>query len=644
MPEPAVCWPRLKDPERRMKTSFKAHLASQPVPRLAPRSSRPVSPRLATSFAACEASRFSALRVSAALGALTGLLAGCAGVAPAPPPAAPETGWALHGHDLGGQRLSPLTQITPANVARLVPAWTHKSGVPGTFQATPIVTDGVMYLSLPMSSVVALDARDGRELWRYQHAPRTKKLCCGPANRGVAVSGGKVYVGSVDGRLIALDARSGGVLWDVTVAEYAGATEANAQFRADDPMSRLGSTGSTGVGIGAAPLVHAGRVYIGINGVGYGLHPDQGLAVVGVAGQYGRPGLMAAFDAESGRAIWRFDITGPGWEGGFANSTPDGTPMQRDIAAERAASSRHADAWKFGGGSIYATPVVDTQRGLLVFGTGNPSPQMADASRPGDNLYTSSLVALDLASGQRKWHYQQIPHDRWGYDVASPPVLMDLLRQGQAVPALAQASKLGWVYVHDRRDGRLLFRSEAFVPQHNLFTPPQTGAGVLVAPGIAGGANWSPSAYDAARSLFFVGALHLPTRYTAHRSTRPDGSVLEYASSQNEGESWGTLSALDLSRGGRLAWQVKTPEPLIGGVLATASGLLFSGAGKGLFAAFDSASGQRLWQHQCNAGVNAPPISYSLGGRQYVAVATGGHAVFGFKQGDELRVFALPSP
>lgn len=574
------------------------------------------------------------------LAALTATLAlGCA----TKPPAAPAAdGWALHGHDLGGQRHSPLTAIDTGNVGRLVPKWTYRSGVSATFQTTPIVVGSVMYVSLPFSSVAALDARDGRELWRYRHEAHGKKLCCGPANRGVAVSGGKVYVGTVDGRLIALDSSNGKPLWDVTVAEYVGGTEATTQLQASDPLSKAGTTGSTGVGIGAAPLVHDGKVYIGINGVGYGLHPDQGLAVVGVAGQYGRPGLMAAFDAETGQPVWRFNITGPGWEGGFRNGTPDGVPMQRDIDAERAAAPLAGDAWQYGGGSIYTTPVVDIERQLLIFGTGNPSPQMTDASRPGDNLYTSSLVAVELKTGRLVWHYQQVPHDRWGYDVASAPVLLELSQQGRHVPAVAQASKLGWVYVHDRRDGRLLFKSDAFVPQRKLFTPPQTGAGVVVAPGIAGGANWSPSAYDPARSLFFVGALHLPTRYTSHRASRPDGSVIEYASSQNIDESWGTLSALDLARGGRMAWQVKTEEPLLGGVLSTAGGLVFTGAGQGWFAAFDSASGQRLWQYRCEAGVNAPPITYALEGRQYVAVAAGGNALFGFKQGDTVMAFGLP--
>jgi len=568
----------------------------------------------------------------------------CAG--PGAPPAlspAEAAGWTLHGHDLGAQRHSPLAEIDTRNVARLVPKWTYHSGVVGTFQATPIVVGETMVLSLPYSSVVALDAATGRERWRYTHRARPGPLCCGPASRGVAVAGGKVYVGSVDGRLLALDAADGRVLWDVTVADYgANRTESTAQLQPGDPLSQVGATGSTGVGIGAAPLVHAGRVYIGINGVGYGLHPDQGLAVVGVSGKYGRPGLMAAFDAENGRPVWRFDITGPGWEGEFRAATPDGVPLQRDLTAEHAAAAAQAEAWRYGGGSVYATPAIDPARRLLIFGSGNPSPQMADASRPGDNLYTSSLIALDLDSGRRVWHYQQVPHDRWGYDVASPPVLLEVKRGGRRVAAVAQASKLGWVYVHERDTGRLLFKSDAFVPQRNLFTPPLPGEGVVVAPGIAGGANWSPSAYDPERALFFVGALHLPTRYVAHRVTRPDGSVLDYASTRNVDESWGTLSAIDMAHEGAIVWQVRTDEPLIGGVLATAGGLVFSGAGGGRLAAFDSASGERLWEARCEAGVNAPPVTYAVGGRQYVAVAAGGNALFGFRQGDAVAAFGLP--
>lgn len=571
------------------------------------------------------------------------LLPALLGLVLAPAAAAQAAGdWSLHGHDLGGQRFSPLVQIDTLDVARLVPKWTYHSGVTATFQTTPIVTGGVMYVSLPFSGVAALDGATGRERWRYTHVSRSAKLCCGPANRGVAVSGGLVYIGTVDGRLLALDAATGAVRWDVTVAQYLGTTEATSQLEADDPLSRVGATGSTGVGIGAAPLVYDGKVFVGIAGVGYGLHPDKGLAVVGVDGQYGRSGLMAAFDARTGRPLWRWDVTGPGWEGRFRATTPDGVSLQRDVAGERAAAAAAAGAWKYGGGSIYATPVVDAARHLLIFGTGNPSPQMADASRPGDNLYTSSLVALDLRTGRLVWHYQQIPHDRWGYDVASAPVLLDLEREGVRVPAVAQAGKTGWVFVHDRRNGKLLFKSEPFVPQRNLFTPPRPGDGIVIAPGIAGGANWSPSAYDAARRLFFVGALHLPTRYIAHEARRADGSVLHYASTRNTGEAWGTLTALDLAAGGRRRWQVRTDEPLIGGVLATAGGLVFSGAGKGRFAAFDAGSGRELWSYRCAAGVNAPPVSYAIGGTQYVAVAVGGNALFGFTQGDIVMAFGLP--
>jgi glucose dehydrogenase len=553
-----------------------------------------------------------------------------------------DSGWSLHGHDLGGQRFSPLAEIDTATVARLRPLWTWHSGVTATFQTTPIVADSTMYVSLPFSSVAALNPATGRERWRYVHQAGSAKLCCGPANRGVAVADGRVFIGTVDGRLLALDAATGKVLWDVIVADYRGTTEATGLLRPDDPLSRVGAHGSTGIGISAAPLVYGGRVFVGIAGVGYGLHPDQGLAVVGVAGQYGRPGMMAAFDARSGRRLWRFDVTGPGWEGEYRTSTPDGMPLNRNVAMERAEAREHADAWRYGGGSIYSTPVVDAERQLLIFGTGNPSPQMADASRPGDNLYTSSLVALDLRTGRLVWHYQQVPHDRWGYDVASAPVLLEVTERGRRVPAVAQASKTGWVFVHDRRTGRLLFRSQPFVPQRNLFSPPRPGDGVVVAPGIAGGANWSPSAYDPGRRLFYVGALHLPTRYIAQEARRPDGSVLHYASTRDGEERWGTLTAIDLAREGQVRWQVKTDEPLVGGVLATAGGVVFSGAGKGVFAAFASSTGRRLWSWQCDAGVNAPPVTFRAGGHQIVAVAAGGNALFGFPQGDAVTAFALP--
>ncbi|MDE3011696.1 MAG: PQQ-binding-like beta-propeller repeat protein [Pseudomonadota bacterium] len=562
---------------------------------------------------------------------------------PLPAALAADGDWTQHGRTLDNQRYSPLHRVTVANVAGLQPRWTWHSGVNATFQTTPIVRDGVMYVSLPFSGVAALDAASGRELWKYSHTSRWKGLCCGPANRGVAVAGGKVYIGTVDGRLLALDARTGAVLWDVAVAEQSGSTESSASLAQDDPLGKVGRTGSTGIGISMAPIVFQGKVFVAVNGVGYGLHPDQGLAVVGISQTRSQSGFMAAYDAATGARLWKWDVTGPGWEGTFRNSTGDGVPMHRDIDGERNALAQYQDAWRYGGGSIYASPVVDARRHLLIFGTGNPSPQMADSTRPGDNLHTSSLVALDLRDGRLVWAYQQVPHDRWGYDVATPPVLLDLRWQGRTVPAVAEASKLGWVYVHDRRDGTLLFKSEAFVPQSNMLSPPTTGEGVVIAPGIAGGSNWSPTAYDPAHGLLFVDALHLPTRYILHQETDKDGHAFTYVSTQNVEEHAGTLTAIDLRHGGRIAWQERTADPLVGGTLATAGGLVFTGIGEQKFAAFDAVKGGRLWEASLDAGVNAPPVSYLAHGEQLVAVAVGGNSLFGFKTGDSVAAFALPA-
>ncbi len=552
-------------------------------------------------------------------------------------------GWAVHGQGYENQRHSPLTRITTANVTQLVPRWTYHSGVNATFQATPVVRDGLMFISLPMSGVAAVDAATGREVWKYKHKSRWSKLCCGPANRGVAVEDGIVYIGTVDGRLVALDARTGAVRWDVAVAEQSGNTENKASLNKDDPLGKVEATGSTGIGIAMAPLVFEGKVFVAVNGVGYGLHPDQGLAVVGISATQSQSGFMAAYDAKTGRLDWKWDVTGPGWEGAFHNATGDGVAMHRDIAREKAELGKFKDNWKYGGGSIYASPAIDTERHLLYFGTGNPSPQMADSTRPGDNLHTSSLVALDTRTGKLVWAFQQVPHDRWGYDVVTPPVLFDLAWHGQTVPAVAEASKLGWVYVHDRRNGRLLFKSAAFVPQHNLLTPP-TKEGVTIAPGIAGGSNWSPAAYNPDNGLFFVNGLHLPTRYVLHEEKDAQGHPFTYVSTQDGNEKAGTLTALDLRHGGRIAWQEKTDEPLIGGVLSTAGGLVFSGVGHQHLAAFDSTAGTKLWDVTLDAGVNAPPIAYRTGGEELVAVAVGGNSLFGLKTGDAVVAFGLPKP
>jgi PQQ-dependent dehydrogenase (methanol/ethanol family) len=429
----------------------------------------------------------------------------------------------------------------------------------------------------------------------------------------------------------------------------ADATEDKAALDATDPALKGKVSGSTGVGAASAPLVIDGKVIAGITGVGYGLHLDSDRpgaplgTVVGVAGRYGRPGFIAAFDAETGERVWQFDTTQKGWEGAFSQTTSYGVTLPRDIAAEKAAMATYADAWKFGGGSIWHSPSVDLDLGLLYFGVGNPSPQAAGESRPGDNLYTSALVAIDLKTGAYRWHYQQVPHDMWGYDVASPPVLFDFEKDGKTIPAIGQASKLGWYFVHDRRDGTLLLKSEAFVPQENMFKAP-TRDGVVIWPGVAGGSNWSPAAVDQLNGLAFVAAMHMPTRYHSAELPAVDGkpAVTYYTfEPAKDVPTWGTLSAIDLKTGA-LRWQQKTDEPLIGGTLATAGGLVFNGEGNGDFSAFDAKTGARLWTFHCGAGVNAPPISYEIAGKQYIAVAAGGSQIWGFRQGGAVVVFALP--
>jgi glucose dehydrogenase len=293
-------------------------------------------------------------------------------------------------------------------------------------------------------------------------------------------------------------------------------------------------------------------------------------------------------------------------------------------------------------GSGWTTPAIDPAFGLIYLGVGNPSPQMDDVTRPGDNLYTVSLVALDVDSGKLRWHFQEVPHDMWGYDVASPPVLFDADVGGRRVAAVGHASKTGWFYVLDRRTGRFLFKSEPFVPQRNLFRRPSPD-GIEIVPGAAGGANWSPVSFDARAGLAYVAALHLPMRYSVREvpATAAQPAVRYTAVEPVGGPQWGTLTAIDVQNQGKIRWQVTAGEPLIGGVLATAGNLLFTGEGNGNFDAFDSRTGELLWQFNCGAGVNAPPVTYMVEGKQYIAVAAGGSQLFGYKQGEAVVVFGL---
>lgn len=537
--------------------------------------------------------------------------------------AAEEEGaaWLSYGRGYRHQRFSPLIEVNRETVRHLRPAWIAQTGIATTFQATPLVADGTLYLGVPGGHVVALDAATGEERWRYEHPAPNRKVCCGLTNRGVALGYGKVFVATPDAKLVALDRGSGAALWTTPLS-------------GDDTV----------LGAAMAPLVAAGKVFVGVTGAGYATEMlASGTLLDGVqqkSGQRGGRGYLVAVDAESGAEVWRwYSIPETGWEGGFVAETPGGTPLHRDIATERARAASYPDAWAGGGASVWTTPAYDPELGLLYVGTGNAAPQFDGDTRPGDNLYASSVVAIDVANGATRWHFQQVPHDLWGYDVASPVALFNWEGPEGTRRALGQAGKTGWLYILDRKSGELLVRSEPFVPQKNLFAR-LTQEGVTIAPGPAGGASWSPIAVDSGRGVAFVAALHMPMLYKRHPAVTPREPDT-FSARPAKGETpHGTLTAIDLATGGKL-WQTVTRDPLVGGVLATAGGLVFSGEGRGVLSAFHSESGEALWEFRCGAGVNAPPVSYAVGERQFIAVAAGGHKLFGFALGDAIIAFSL---
>jgi len=581
-----------------------------------------------------------------------GLLAGSALALVGLGPCAAQD-WPMFGGDHTNRHFSPLTAIDAGNVARLRPAWLFQTGITGYFQAEPVMVDGTLYVSTTQNHVAALDGRTGAVRWTYTHKARTEKIFGPPSNRGVAVSDGLVFEATMDGRVIALDAKTGRVVWDhEAVRPEEGESETASALA--DTLGAGTVQGSSRLGFKMPPLLADGLVIVGVAGAGYGLHVEDaaggldGGAVVGIEGGYGRRGWLAAYDAKTGAERWRWYVTKQdGWEGGFVDKTPDGVPLHRDIAAEKAAAPAHRDAWKVGGGSLWMTPAYDADLGLLYVGTGNPAPQNFGLSRPGDNLYTMSLVALDVKTGALRWYYQQVPHDEWGYDVASPPFLLDQATPQGPVKAVAQASKTGWLYVHDRTDGRLLARSAPLIEHKNLYAPPTT-AGTVVSPGPLGAISWHPVAYDPGAAIAYAQVRHGATTYRVKTvpasGNRPAIRYTETGEAPGE-PSFSTLTAVDLARGGAIAWSVKAGSRLSGGTLATAGGLVFSGEEDGHLDAHDAKTGAVLWRFQCGAGIGGPPITYALDGRQYVAVAAGGASFTkgaGFGTGDALVVFTLP--
>ncbi|CAN5882420.1 methanol/ethanol family PQQ-dependent dehydrogenase [soil metagenome] len=516
--------------------------------------------------------------------------------------------WPSYGRDYSNQRFSPLGQITTASVKQLALAWHYKTGVVKAFETSPIIVDGTMYITTALNHVIALDAGTGAKKWEWVAALGTTIICCGPVNRGVSVYGGRVYVGTLDARLVTLDAATGRQLWQVQVGDN-----------------------SRGYSITMAPLAVQGKIITGVSGAEYGIR-----------------GSVTAYDAVTGRQLWRwYTIPSPkegGWWGKWSASDPFGMPLHRDIAREKADSASYPDAWKHGGGSVWQSPAVDLARNLLVLTVNNPSPDVDGVVRPGDNLYTDCIVALDLRTGKLKWYFQQVPHDRWDYDPISPPILVDVRdSSGRLVPAVAEAGKTGWVYVLNRETGAPIRRSDPFVPMQSMFASP-TREGTLIAPGGNGGSEWSPAAVNPTLNYMYVLGLNEPDVYKLRPERLKNGASWlagVWLSALGDKAS-GTFSAVDLNTG-RIAWQQKMQHRMVGGALATAGGIVFVGSKERVFYTFDAQHGDTLWHYLAPAGVNAPPVSFAVNGRQYIAVAAGGVLQINAPRGDELLVFALPS-
>jgi alcohol dehydrogenase (cytochrome c) len=502
-------------------------------------------------------------------------------------------------------RFYPNGQINIENVSKLRPAWVFQTAVSESMETTPIVVNGVLYATTSFDHVYAIDARTGQEIWHYkQNLGPIATFCCGPNNRGVAVYNNVVYLATLDAKLVALDSKTGKPMWETQVA---------------DPELGYSET--------MAPTAVDGKILLGTNG-----------------GEYGIRGFVRAYDAKTGKLVWNFDTIPENSAGTWAEKDASGQDLHRDIAAEKDALAKLGDPYKRLGGGVWQNPAVDLASRRIYFVVGNPSPDLDGSVRPGDNLYTDSLVSLDLDTGQYRCHFQYIPHDVWDLDAVSPAVLVDVQdNNGRLTPGVLHAGKTGYVYVNDRRDCHLIRNSEPMVPQENMFALPTPGVGTRMLPGANGGVEWSPMAANPRLGLAYAINLHQPMHYSVQNSPYPSGKLWLGGAFKviAEEEQWGNITAVDYHTG-KIRWQVKTPQPMIGGVLATAGGVVFTGEGNGWFKAYDARTGSQLWGFQAGAGVNAPPASYTVEGKQYIVVAAGGNTQLDYKRGNAIIAFTLP--
>ncbi len=563
---------------------------------------------------------------------------GAASISRAPPftarelMAAPREEWITNGGNLFNQRYSPLTLINRSNVAGLKALWRTGMGSganPGNSGQTQILQyRGALYVSNGADDVFAVDVRTGGILWTYRgHPDPHSGNPIGRSNRGVALGDGRVYVGQLDAKLVAIDQRTGNVDWSVQAEPW-----------------------QDGFSITAAPLYYDGLVIVGLSG-----------------GEEGTRGRVKAYDARTGALRWTFyTVPGPGEIG------HDSWPQD-------------SDAWKHGGAAVWQTPAVDPALGLLYFSTGNPGPNLNGGVRPGDNLFTVSIVAVDARTGKYRWHFQQVHHDLWDYDSPNPVVLFDAQVGGRMRKGLVEVSKTGWAYILDRETGKPLIGiderpvpqeprqataatqpypvGDAIVPQQidivpegaplipgtgdipnhgRIFTPFWTTP-VMVKPASIGGANWPPSSYDPVSHRLYVCASDRINNYVVSRhleTPEPNKTYMGGRFTPAEENDAGIFAALDVTTN-RLVWRQQWREICYSGSIVTAGGLLFVGRSDGRLTALDSSTGAKLWEFQTDAGVNTTATTFEYRGEQYVVVHAGGGTFANGKRGDGIWMFSL---
>jgi len=485
--------------------------------------------------------------------------------------------WLTYGGDYKGWRNSSLDQINKTNVKQLGLQWVFNNGQSVKLESTPLIVDGVMYVPLINNEVYALDARTGRQIWVYRRPSvlQSPSHINGPISRGVAVLGGRLYLATLDAYVVALDARSGTMIWETKTAET-----------------------TQGYYFTLAPLAVKDKIVVGVSG-----------------GEYGIRGFIDAYDAATGKLAWRFHtIPGPGEPG---NETWLG------------------DSWKTGGGPAWVTGTYDPGLNLIYWGVGNPGPDYYGKDREGDNLYSNSVVALDADTGKRRWHFQFTPHDLDDYDATIVPVLLDAEIDGRKRKLLVEANRNGFFYGLDRENGKFLF-AKPFVRVTWAKGIGPDGRPVLsedalltensrqVCPGLFGGANWPSPSYSPQTGLFYFTLrdeclIHLPkaTPYKAGELFWGGGSK-----SIPDGERpSGAVVALNPLNGNK-KWEFRHFSPSWAGVLTTGAGLVFSGDMDGYFIALSASSGQVLWKTSLGGAITAAPVTYSVKGKQYVAIAS----------------------